>query len=111
MPWLTVLGLIPLAGSLLLAAVPRERDDLAKQTALGVSLVAFVFSIVMAANFNTRGARFQFHQSHAWISQFGARYSVGADGIALALILLTTALVPIVLLASWNEATRRGARM
>src|SRR5438067_6754466 len=111
MPWLTVIGAIPLAGAVLLALVPRDRDDAAKQVALGASLLAFVMSVAMAADFNAHGARFQFTQSHAWISQFGARYSVGADGIALALILLTTALVPIVLLASWNEMTRRGPKV
>jgi NADH-quinone oxidoreductase subunit M len=46
----------------------------------------------------------QFVESRSWISNFGIRYAVGIDGLALVLILLTTILTPIVLLAGWNEA-------
>ena len=68
------------------------------------SLVVLVLTIVMCAEFEPRGPRFQFTQSHEWIPSFGVRYAVGADGIALVLIALVAVLVPVVLLASWYDA-------
>src|SRR5713101_6122217 len=52
----------------------------------------------------TGGPRFQFTQTYQWIAQFGVHYAVGADGIALVLILMTTVLTPLVVLGSWNSA-------
>jgi NADH-quinone oxidoreductase subunit M len=103
-PWVTVLGLIPLIGVVGVLGVPTEREEDAKRIALGASLVTLVASIVMAAQFKTHGARFQFTQDYDWIKSFGAHYAVGVDGIALALILMTTVLTPVILLASWHEA-------
>jgi NADH-quinone oxidoreductase subunit M len=103
-PWLTVLGIVPLVGALLIAAVPRGRDELVKQVALATSLVVLVLTIVMCAAFEPNGDRFQFVQEHDWIPQFGVQYAVGADGIALVLIALVAVLVPVVLLASWDDA-------
>ncbi|HEX9064942.1 MAG TPA: NADH-quinone oxidoreductase subunit M, partial [Streptosporangiaceae bacterium] len=48
--------------------------------------------------------RFQFSQVYQWIPQFGVHYAVGVDGIALVLILMTAVLMPVVVLASWNDA-------
>ena len=103
-PWLTVLGLVPLVGALLVAVLPRGRDVLAKQLALAVSLVVLALTIVMCAAFDPDGERFQFVQAHDWIPAFGVQYAVGADGIALVMIALVAVLVPVVVLASWNEA-------
>ena len=103
-PWLTVLGLVPLVGALLVAALPRGRDLLAKQLALVASLVVLVGTIVMCAAFEPGGDRFQFVQAHDWIPAFGVQYAVGADGIALVLIALIAVLVPVVVLASWHDA-------
>ena len=103
-PWVTVLGLIPLIGVIGVLGVPREREEDAKRIALGASLVTLVGSIVMAAQFKTHGARFQFTQDYDWIKAFGAHYAVGVDGIALALILMTTVLTPVIILSSWHEA-------
>ena len=103
-PWLTVLGLVPLVGALIVAALPRGRDLLAKQLALAVSLVVLALTIVMSAAFEPGGDRFQFVQAYDWIPAFGVQYAVGVDGIALVLIALVAVLVPVVVLASWNEA-------
>jgi len=101
---LTVLGLLPLFGAAVIAALPRGRDLAAKQVALATSLVVLVLTIVMCATFEPNGARFQFVEQHQWIPAFGAQYAVGVDGIALVLIALVAVLVPVVLLASWNDA-------
>ena len=103
-PWVSVIGAIPLAGMLLLLTLPRGRDEDAKRVALGASLLTLIGSIWMAAAYHSDGDRYQFVQSYDWIKAFGAQYSVGVDGIALALILMTTVLTPIIVLASWHEA-------
>src|SRR5487761_1286418 len=104
-PWLTVIGAIPLAGAVLLAGVPRRSGDvLAKWLALGFSLATLVFVIVMAVRFSPSGPDFQFTQTYQWIPAFGVHYAVGVDGIALVLIGLTAVLMPVVVLASWNDA-------
>jgi NADH-quinone oxidoreductase subunit M len=103
-PWVMVVGLIPLVGVLGIIALPRGRDESAKLVALWASLLTFVASVGMAADYKVHGPRFQFTQDYNWIKAFGAHYAVGADGIALALILMTTVLTPVCILASWHDA-------
>ena len=113
-PWLTVAGAIPLVGAVVIAAVPspraigdaarRGRDQLVKRVALVISLITLAVTIVMALRFSPGGPDFQFTQTDQWIPQFGVHYAVGVDGIALVLILMTTILMPVVVLASWNDA-------
>src|SRR5437763_16487296 len=105
-PWVTARGLIPLLGVVGVLTLPRDREEDAKRIALGASLVTTIGSIVMAAQFKTNGPRFQFTQDYDWIKAFGAHYAVGVDGIALALILMTTILTPVCILASWHDADR-----
>jgi NADH-quinone oxidoreductase subunit M len=103
--WLTVLGLIPLAGAVAVSLLPKGRDLLAKQVALATSLVVLVLTVVLCTEFSTGkdAPRFQFTESHEWIPSFGVSYSVGADGIALVLIALVALLVPVVILSSWDD--------
>ncbi len=104
MPWLTILLIIPAAGALLVALIPKTNPLLAKQVALGISLIEFVLTIAMWIDFdNNSGSSYQFVQRYDWIKAFGVRYEVGVDGIALVLIALAALLVPVVIIASWNE--------
>jgi NADH-quinone oxidoreductase subunit M len=111
-PWLTVIGVVPLVGAGVVAALPAANAKLLKQVALGVSLVTLALTIAMATQFAPRGDRFQFNQDVSWIPAFGIHYAVGIDGIALVLILMTTVLWPVVILASWNECetTKRSVK-
>jgi len=105
-PWLTILGLIPLVGSVVVMLLPG-RVARVKQAALAISVVALAVSIVVALQYDTGGG-FQFVEKHEWIRAFGVHYAVGVDGLGLLLVLLTTILTPVVILASWNDAD--GAR-
>ncbi|HVT20399.1 MAG TPA: NADH-quinone oxidoreductase subunit M [Mycobacteriales bacterium] len=105
-PWVMVVGLLPLLGVVGILALPRRREGEARTIALGASVVTFAASILMAIDFKVHGAAFQFTQDYSWIKAFGAHYALGADGIALALILMTTALAPVCVLASWHDADR-----
>ena len=106
LPWLTVLGVLPLVGAALVAALPTR---LARPLALATSLVVLLGTIAMCAAFDPDGARFQFVQAHDWIPAFGVQYAVGVDGIALVLVALVAVLVPVVLLASWHDADPVGS--
>jgi NADH-quinone oxidoreductase subunit M len=114
LPWLTILGLIPLVGALLVAFLPGSAET-AKRMALGFSLVTLVVGIIAATQFD-RGssAQFQLVEQHEWIPQFGVSYALGVDGIALVLILMALVLTPICLLAAWHdvpeEAEPRGGQ-
>ncbi|HEV2892042.1 MAG TPA: NADH-quinone oxidoreductase subunit M [Frankiaceae bacterium] len=106
-PWITLTMAIPAVGALAVAMAPRDNDELAKRIALGFSLAAFVTSLALLAAYDSGSdAVFQLVEDHPWIAQFGIHYKVGVDGIALAMVLLTTFLTPIVVLASWRQASR-----
>jgi NADH-quinone oxidoreductase subunit M len=62
-----------------------------------------VLSIVMWIAFKVGGDRFQFRESYAWIPSWDARFTFAADGIALVMLMLIAILVPVVILASWND--------
>jgi NADH-quinone oxidoreductase subunit M len=111
-PWLTVIGAIPLVGATAITALPRARPKLAKQVALGSTLVALALTIAMAVQYAPNGDRFQFTEKVSWIPAFGIHYAVGVDGIALVLLLMTVVLWPVVILASWHECenTKRSVK-
>ncbi|MSZ59575.1 MAG: NADH-quinone oxidoreductase subunit M, partial [Actinobacteria bacterium] len=101
---LTILGLLPLVGSAALFLLPKGSDLLAKQVALGVSIVVAIAGLGMAFSFDRSATGFQFVEKHQWIPAFGINYALGVDGISLLLILLALVLTPIVILACWHEA-------
>ncbi|HUY51567.1 MAG TPA: NADH-quinone oxidoreductase subunit M [Streptosporangiaceae bacterium] len=114
-PWLTVIGAVPLAGALVIAVMPGNtapggdadrlaRHLLVKRLALVFTLITLALTIAMMVSFSPGGATFQFTQTYQWIPQFGVHYAVGVDGIALVLIGMTAVLMPVVVLASWNDA-------
>jgi NADH-quinone oxidoreductase subunit M len=101
---LTMMMLLPLLGSVLLAIIPTEQVLRIKQAALGVSILVAASAIIMWLNFDSANVDFQFVQVAQWIPTFGINYAVGVDGISLVLIMLSVLLVPIVILAGWNES-------
>ncbi|MGI5258590.1 NADH-quinone oxidoreductase subunit M [Streptomyces angustmyceticus] len=104
-PLLTAVAAVPAAGAIATAALPAAKRTAAKWLALLFSLATFALALVVAFRFDP-GAEgpFQLTESHAWISDFGVRYELGVDGIAVALIALTTLLIPFVILAGWHDA-------
>ncbi|HVR00435.1 MAG TPA: NADH-quinone oxidoreductase subunit M, partial [Mycobacterium sp.] len=80
----------------------------AKWTGLVVSVATLGVAIVVATGFKTGGAPYQFLENHPWIPAFGAGYILGVDGIAVVLVLLTTIVVPLLLVAGWNDGGERS---
>lgn len=102
---LSILAATPIAGALILALMPRGTTShlTAKIVALGISLLTLVLSLVVLAQYEPDRGGYQLTEQHDWIKAFGAHYAVGVNGIAITLILLTTILVPIVILASFDD--------
>jgi NADH-quinone oxidoreductase subunit M len=107
-PILSVVTFLPLVGALFITFV-RGNDGLAKGTArwvaLWTTLVTFAISLVMVARFDPTSAEFQFAEKHPWLGV--ASYHMGVDGISLPFVILTTALMPICILASWSSIQKR----
>lgn len=104
MSLLTIIGLLPLVISVLIVAIPGQNIGLIKKVAFGGTTVIAIISILLAIGFDKSDTSLQYVQSNAWIPSFNINYSVGIDGISLVLILLSTILVPIVVLATWHES-------
>ncbi|MCP3822372.1 NADH-quinone oxidoreductase subunit M [Streptomyces sp. A3M-1-3] len=103
-PLLTATAVLPAVGAIATAAVPAARRTAAKWLALLVSLATLVLAAIVLVRFEPGGDRYQLTESHAWIADFGVRYELGVDGIAVALIALTALLIPFVILAGWHDA-------
>jgi NADH-quinone oxidoreductase subunit M len=101
---LTIIGLLPLVISILIVAIPGQNIGLIKKVTFGGTTVIAIISILLAIGFDKSDTSLQYVQSNAWIPTFNINYSVGIDGISLVLILLSTILVPIVVLATWHES-------
>jgi NADH-quinone oxidoreductase subunit M len=104
MIWLTLLMTLPLAGSLAVSLIPKANEKLIKQTAFLTTLVVMGTTIAMAVNFQRDNAELQFVEKYSWIPSFGINYALGVDGLAFILILMSTILAPVVVLAGWNES-------
>ena len=104
MSLLTIVGGLPLLGALIVALIPSKSSELIKRVAFGATLAIAVASIFLATGFGKSITGMQYVQSNAWIAAFNINYAVGIDGISLVLILLSTILVPIVILATWHES-------
>jgi NADH-quinone oxidoreductase subunit M len=104
MPWLTVLWAVPMVGALVVMLLPSAAQHLAKYAALAFSLVVLAVAALLAVEFDPAGAQYQFVEDHEWIPSFGTGYILGIDGIALALVVLTAVLVPLLIIAGWNDS-------
>ena len=104
MSLLTIVGLLPLISALVVALIPSKNTGLIKRVAVIATALIALTSILLATGFDKASTGLQYVQSNSWISSFNINYAVGVDGVSLVLILLSTILVPIVVLATWHEA-------
>jgi NADH-quinone oxidoreductase subunit M len=101
--WLTTLWALPMAGAAVVIVLPSSTRDVARWVALAVSLAVLALTVVLAVRFDPAGAHYQFVENHPWIPSFGTGYILGLDGIALALVVLTAVLVPLLIVAGWHD--------
>src|SRR6056297_1500504 len=107
MGWISVTIAIPLVAALVLAFSPQLEDAGVRAVGLIGSVGAFLTSVVLAVQFDVADPNLQLAESFAWIPELGAELSVAVDGVSLVLILLTTLLTPLILLASWSSIDDR----
>ncbi len=100
---LSIVLWLPLAGAIFLALMPRKLEGPVKAGGLLFSGLTFLLSLLILSGFRSTDPGFQMVESHEWIPAWGITWSLGIDGIALWLVLLTTLLIPVVLLSSWNS--------
>ena len=97
---LPALLVVPVAGALLVAVLPRRRRELLKLVAVTTSMVVAAMTVWLLVAFDVdRGADMQFEFRQSWIADLGIQWLLAVDGISLFLIVLTGLLFPIVLLA------------
>ncbi len=101
--WIT---LMPLAGAALTMLVPREEEAIHRGIGLGTAIATFLASLFILGDFNPATAGFQLEVDKLWIAPLGIRFHLGVDGISLWLVLLTTFLMPVTLLAPQAIGTR-----
>ena len=110
-PWLTAIGAVPLVGAVAVAALPKAFAPRARHVALGVSLITFALTVVTAFQFHISRGGEQFTELEPWIRQFGVSYALGVNGIGLVMVALSTVLVPVCVLAAWNEVGADRAKL
>jgi NADH-quinone oxidoreductase subunit M len=103
---LTLLLAIPVLGAGILIFMPRRQAQALFGVALLTSGLDFAWSLKILASFDTTQADMQLLERVPWMPGFGIEYFVGIDGISLFLVLLTTLLMPLAILASWSVEQR-----
>src|SRR5262245_10117831 len=105
-PILTALVFTPTLGAIFLGFLPSEAS-VARRAALVFSLVPFLLSLAVLGLFDPARADFQMVERHAWLPEFGVQYLLGVDGVSLFLVLLTTLLTVLVVLAGFGDVHKR----
>ncbi len=103
MPLLSLLIWVPVIGALGILLVSGERNPgLSKVLALLVAVVTFALSIPLYMGFDTTTAAMQFTETSEWIPSLGIQYALGVDGFSMPLIVLTSLINVIVVIAGWE---------
>ena len=105
-PWITLLTTVPIVGALVLLVLGGRNKNLARWSALAFSFVALVLTLILWRHFDPASGSLQFQERHAWISPLGVEYRVGIDGLGLLMLLLSSIVVPIGMVASWQIEER-----
>jgi NADH-quinone oxidoreductase subunit M len=107
-PILSVITFLPLAGAIFIATLDDDEAGVrnSRWTAMWTTLITFAISLILIWRFDPSTPDFQFLEKRPWLG--GAiNYSMGVDGISLPFVILTTALLPISILASWDAIQNR----
>ena len=113
---LSILIWLPIVGGVALIAIGDDNDvtssraGLMRLAALGVSVVTFLISIALYVGFDNAATGMQFVEKTPWVGSLNVFYTLGVDGISAPLILLTTFITPLVVIAGWTTITNRPAQ-
>ena len=106
LPILTIVTFLPLVGAIVVAILP---SSMTRQVALGFALATWVVSLLLLIGYlpGRPGQQFQYIEQADWIGVFGIQYKLGVDGLSAALVVLTTTITWVSLLASWRPIQTR----
>ena len=99
---LSLLIWIPILGAIVVAFLPRDKDNLIRYTSAAVTGLQFVFAIVLWKKFDPSDGSMQFMEKYEWIPSLNISYILGVDGLSLPMVLLTGMLFFIGVFVSWN---------
>ncbi|MFC3225990.1 NADH-quinone oxidoreductase subunit M [Marinibaculum pumilum] len=108
-PILSILTFLPLVGVVFILGVRGTEQTVARNArnvALWTTVITFAVSLILWFGFNRETADFQYVEQGDWLAD-GIRYQLGIDGISMLFVLLSTLLMPLCILASWNSITKR----
>lgn len=106
-PLLSLLIWLPMIGGAITLALGNARPNTARWFGVAVSALVLALTIPLFTGFDFANPGMQFVEDHAWISAYDIRYHLGADGIAAALIGLTTLVTVLVLVGAWGSVDKR----
>ncbi|MCK6541724.1 NADH-quinone oxidoreductase subunit M [bacterium] len=100
---LSLLIFMPLVGVVVISFIDRRNENLIKATTFAFSALVFVLSIPIYMNYDFSNPEMQFTYKAKWIVDWGAYYTLGVDGLSMLLIMLTTFMMPLAVVASWKS--------
>jgi len=103
---LSFITFLPLLGGLIILMIPKEKSQMVRAVAAAASATAFVASLWLWANFNSATADFQFVEKFNWIPTFNIHYFMAIDGLSLSMVVLTTLLTLLSVIASFGIEER-----
>jgi len=106
-PLLSLLIWLPILGGVVVLALGDKRPQAARWVSLAIALVVFALSIPLFTGFDYAATGLQFLERRAWIPAYDIQYHLGADGISVALIILTTLTTALVLVGAWTAIDKR----
>ncbi|MCX5737926.1 MAG: NADH-quinone oxidoreductase subunit M, partial [Proteobacteria bacterium] len=104
---LTVVTFLPLATGLLLILLRGLPEKIWKVAAVAATTLTFLISLRLWFGYDPTRSGYQFVEYATWLPSWGVHYFVGIDGMSLLLVMLTTFLMPLVLVGSWNDPKRQ----
>ncbi|NOY76368.1 MAG: NADH-quinone oxidoreductase subunit M [Calditrichaeota bacterium] len=104
---LTTITFLPIFGAIILLFVSREKEEFIRYYTLVLTTLVFLVSLPILLGFQSGTSAFQFQEKVNWIPSLGIHYHLGVDGISLLMVMLTTFLMPIVILSSWTYIQKR----
>ncbi|MCP4142288.1 MAG: NADH-quinone oxidoreductase subunit M [Chloroflexi bacterium] len=109
---LSVILFFPVFAAIVIGFLPKGEDKLVRWTALIASLVPLALTLVLWSNFDANAAgTFQFEENYIWYETINSNFHIGVDGISLSMVLLTTLLTPLAILASFSVKEKVKAYM
>ena len=108
---LSLILFLPSLAALVILFLPKNEAKLIRWTALLASLIPFALSVVLWIGFQSDAIGYQFEEQYTWYAAINSTLHLGVDGLSLTMVLLTTLLTPLAILASFSISDRVKAYM